>query len=129
MTRMTGRRFFVPLLLGLSVGLAGCTSVDINARRSGLMPAQAARAILQRHLGADWAERPYGYTAPICGSERGSFSITEVTGIDYDSYGDRLKITARSGLCGRLIVWQHPIARPAAQEVADALAALGAKVD
>ena len=110
----------------------------VNPRRSGLMPEATAMAILQKYLGVAWVKQPEGWTAPICGEELQKFNLRDVTSVGYvihkDSFGftttqQGVQIIAGSGLCGRAMVVFEGLPEAAAQEIADALAALGAKLE
>jgi hypothetical protein len=124
----------VTILLLQSCALEPTT---VNPRRSGLMPEAAAVAILQKHLGDAWVKQPQGWTAPICGQELRNFNLRDVTTVGYwDKVSDDLSFTrqqgvliiAGSGLCGRVEALFEGRSATAVQEIADALAALGAKL-
>lgn len=137
-TRNNALSAFLAIVAILLLQSCALDPATVNPRRSGLMPEAAAMAILQRHLGDAWVKQPQGWTAPICGQELRKFNLRDVTSVGYwDKVSDDLSFTrqqgvliiAGSGLCGRVQTLFEGLPNTAAQEIADALAALGAHLD
>ena len=125
-------RVRLTLALGVVLGvMTGCASRPLSIDLTQLMPDSAAMAIVIEYTGRAWANQPQFYGAPICMGSKGPGKITDINEVFYfnDHNGRGLAVfKPREGFCGAYHVLFKNLSKEQAVELAQALAALGAKI-
>lgn len=114
----------LPLLL--------CSACEISASRekSSLMPASVANEILKKYGMDQWALWPYVYTeGPLCSGDKLYIRLSDLSGARLGLLGFRVYTKGGPvffGCSGGSVYFTSVKTREDANEVTDALAALGA---